>query len=301
MTNFNLLSICGLGRSGSTLLDLMLGNASNAFSCGEIYARFRPWRPHHYEIHCSCGNENCPVWERLKDSTENSFYSDIANTQHVTHIIDSSKELSWLIDSSKNAINSGGKVAIILLWKQPEALAYSYWKRGLPYSKMRKDFMSYYGHFLQLNLPFISVLYEDLVTDTTNILMKICQSTGLDYFEGKESFWEKRHHHLFGSAGTRKQLHKKTGQIKLDSEFPEEYMDELEEIRNKIAEDTSLLTILSKIQKQDIKQNISCNMLEDSSQISKHILPVWYYFRRLRFCHRRFYPDRSMDSKKLTS
>lgn len=50
-----LISICGEGQSGSTMLDLMLGNGYDTFSCGEVYAWFRPWRTHHFRITCSCG------------------------------------------------------------------------------------------------------------------------------------------------------------------------------------------------------------------------------------------------------
>jgi hypothetical protein len=43
-----LILVCGAARSGTTMLDLMLGNSPDVFSYGEIYALFRPFRTHHF-------------------------------------------------------------------------------------------------------------------------------------------------------------------------------------------------------------------------------------------------------------
>ncbi len=99
-----LINICGMGGSGTTMLDLMLGNGNDAFSCGEVYAWFRPWRSHHRSIVCSCGETPCPVWEQIKDSAENRFHSDVCRRLGVSFVIDSSKELRWLTDAQTWAV-----------------------------------------------------------------------------------------------------------------------------------------------------------------------------------------------------
>ena len=65
-----LIKICGAARSGTTMLDLMLGNASDAFSCGEVNARFRPWRSHHFNPECRCGQNPCQIWAEIADVPE---------------------------------------------------------------------------------------------------------------------------------------------------------------------------------------------------------------------------------------
>ena len=57
-----LLFVCGAARSGTTMLDLMLGNSDDAVSTGEIYAVYRPYRIHHRYPVCSCGDADCSAW-----------------------------------------------------------------------------------------------------------------------------------------------------------------------------------------------------------------------------------------------
>jgi hypothetical protein len=297
MSSFNLLSICALGRSGSTMLDLMLGNANNAFSCGEVYARFRPWRPHHRESKCSCGDNNCAVWNKLENSDEKSFYRNLAETQNVSYIIDSSKELSWFIDSSRYAIKTGGKVQVILLWKHPKTLAHSYWKRGLSYKKMRKDFLEYYGRYLSLDIPYVSVSYENLIADTPKILKKLCEVTGLEYFEGKEEFWKKQYHHLYGSAGTRQQLQREEGAIRAEKVMPQKFMQEYEIIEGKIKEDKDIQNLIAKLMENDVIKE-SGNKSSFIEHINFRRTPSWYYMRRFIFLLRRVFPDKSLEVQK---
>lgn len=68
-----LINILGAGRSGTTMLDLMLGNDNNSFSLGEVHAWFRPFRKHHFEIDCNCGNKNCNYWTEVKNLKEKLF------------------------------------------------------------------------------------------------------------------------------------------------------------------------------------------------------------------------------------
>jgi hypothetical protein len=55
------LYIIGYGRSGSTLLDIMLGNHPEVFGAGEATWIFKHFRQN---IECSCGTSarSCPVW-----------------------------------------------------------------------------------------------------------------------------------------------------------------------------------------------------------------------------------------------
>lgn len=56
--------ISGIGRSGSTLLDLIISTNQKVFSLGEIY-RFNSFNK---EIKCACGKriKDCQFWSRVK-------------------------------------------------------------------------------------------------------------------------------------------------------------------------------------------------------------------------------------------
>jgi hypothetical protein len=71
--NGKLIMVCGAARSGTTMLDFMLGNSGDAFSTGEIFGYFRPYRTHHFNPVCSCGDVDCKVWQGLADVPESRF------------------------------------------------------------------------------------------------------------------------------------------------------------------------------------------------------------------------------------
>ena len=58
--------IAGYGRSGSTLLDILLGNHPRMFGVGEVSAFFQEWSG---GTPCSCGHslEACPFWSEVID------------------------------------------------------------------------------------------------------------------------------------------------------------------------------------------------------------------------------------------
>lgn len=71
--------VLGVGRSGSTVLNLLLGSHTKFVGLGEVHSLFRdgsPWMAKTDQIHCSCGPdaESCPFWmealERLRAAPE---------------------------------------------------------------------------------------------------------------------------------------------------------------------------------------------------------------------------------------
>lgn len=62
------LYIAGWGRSGSTLLDQILGGIDGWFSCGELKALWHP-------VACGCGAEvdDCEFWSRIAERTVERF------------------------------------------------------------------------------------------------------------------------------------------------------------------------------------------------------------------------------------
>jgi hypothetical protein len=283
-----LVNICGTGYCGSTMLDLMLGNGPGAFSCGEVSAWFRPYRKHHFKINCSCGQAPCPGWEKLKNSPADRFHATVIRKMAVDFVIDSSKDLCWVLDANKWAVLSDLKVFNVIIWKHPESLAYSHWKRGHEVATWHSAFLKYHSRFFQLGLPFVAVNYEDLVNTPSRILSRICEMIGMPYFEGKERFWQGYHHYLFGSGGIRKQVKSGSSKIRARREFPEDFQPHLKTVREQMADDSQIQQIISLLQQVDVSNNPHAESGEGSSPNSPY--PVWYYVHRLKGLFHRFFP-----------
>lgn len=285
-----LINVCGTGRSGSTMLDLMLGNAPNAFSCGEVSAWFRAWRTHHFEIDCPCGQDPCPVWEQLKAVPEAHFHHAVAERLGVDFVVDSSKDLCWLLDTQQWAATSGLTVFNLLMWKDPLDLAYSHWKRGRGLDDWRSEFVTYHHRLFGIKLPFFAVNYNQLVGDPQRLLAKTCAAIGMDYFEGKERFWEKEHHHLFGSSGTRKQVIAGTSTIRRRKDFPPAFERNIPYLRQQIAADADVQEILAVLKQSDVTQ-IGSDGHSSHRFLPKRPYPSWYYLRRALMLVQRYFPE----------
>lgn len=70
LEDLTVLYIAGYGRSGSTVLDVLLGSHDQAVSVGELVYLGEEWQ--HGERTCACGREykHCPFWEDVFSSSE---------------------------------------------------------------------------------------------------------------------------------------------------------------------------------------------------------------------------------------
>jgi len=286
-----LINVCGAGRSGTTMLGLMLGNAPDAFSCGEVYALFRPWRLHHFQPLCACGKDPCPYWEKLRTCPEHVFHREVLHRLNVSYVIDSSKPISWVLDNNDWAAQCGIGVANLLVWKDPIGLAYSHWKRGEGIHAWRSVFVKYYARFFQARLPFVAVSYNQLVKDPPTKLRQICGAVGMEYFPGKERFWEKEHHHLFGSGGVRRQVRSRESKIRSTESFPSQFLRQTDELSQEIERDREVQTILRRLTELEVSLN-DHNMVRvyDRGTSPPTRRPVWYYWDWLKRRYRRRVP-----------
>jgi hypothetical protein len=284
-----LILVCGAARSGTTMLDLMLGNSPDVFSCGEIYALFRPFRTHHFDPVCSCGDPECEIWKELRHVAESSFHAAALNRPGISYTVDSSKDLRWVLDNNMWAHKRGYRVCNVLTWKEPIDLAYSHWKRGYPINYFRKQFVDYYSRFLDLNLPFISVSYNKLVANPAIVLSDLCSRLGLTYEDGREQFWNKKHHHFFGSSGTASQVEQGDSKIKRESGFPPEFIAEFNRVAQESGPDRQLEEIISRLK---ACETVSVTDIDSSKQVSSSGRPLWYYRHALKAVVRRHFPER---------
>jgi hypothetical protein len=279
--------VCGAARSGTTMLDLMLGSAPGAFSTGEINRLFRPWRIHQLDPVCTCGDRNCPTWEGLKDIHAANFHAKLLSRPEISCVVDSSKELGWVLDSNVWAQANGIPVANVVIWKDPIDLSYSYWKRGSGVSGYRRHFLTYYERFLNLGLPFVALNYRQLVSDTDAALRELMKFIGMQYDDSCKKFWEKEHHHFFGSTGTLQQVMAGNSKIELKRDFPAEFVEAFAAESSWCEQDERYQKIAKQLEKYDISN--SPNLTPTTIRRPREF---WYYSHLVKDRLRKIYPDR---------
>ena len=249
MAPATLVNVCGPGRSGTTMLDLMLGTPADAFSCGEAVAAFQPRRPEHEHLVCSCGEDPCPVWERLRAGPAEQFHRRVVDTLSVERVIDSSKWLGWVRDANRWGADSGMRVVNLLIWKEPLELAFSWWKRGeLPADEEAIwCYVQYHARLLDAGFPVLSVPYADLADDPAGVLASTCRAIGLPYEPGQERFWTTQHHNLFGSSRARRTLRASDATIRR-TEPSQEFLEASRTLAARVASDPELAGVLDRVQ-----------------------------------------------------
>lgn len=286
-----LVNVCGASRSGSTMLDVMLGNGARAFSCGEVYAWFRPWRTHHRRIACACGADPCPFWEKIAYLREEVFHRGVCDRLDVDFVIDSSKHLLWLIDSQAWAKKSRMSVFNILIYKPPIELAFSQFKRGRDPMSWREDFVRYHNRLLKLGLPFRAVSYRELTRTPGETLAKICSLVGMNYSNGQERAAKVQSHHTFGSFGLRRQLEE--GGLSMSAEpcFSSDFEKVKASLEGQIARDGEVSEILHQLERRHIDSATSAQ--RDGAEDFRRpiVMPVWYYSSKAKGAIRRLFPQ----------
>jgi hypothetical protein len=284
-----LINVYGTARSGSTLLDLTLGNAPDAFSCGEVSAWFRPYRNHHFKLECACGQKPCPTWARIGFVAENRFHITAFSELQVSLLVDSSKDICWLIDTQKWLRDTDVRTVNLLLWKDPIDLAYSFWKRGKGTAAWRTEFLKCYTYFFDTGLPFLAVKYNDFARSPQQKVAQICTAAGIPPSQGRERLWDKQHHHLFGSAGIREQMQAKESVIEAKSTRNPEFDKTVERLQEQLAGDHPLQRVLETLSRADVSL-FDVNAEGAPDQNARH--PLWYYRKRAIRTVRRYFPEK---------
>jgi len=221
------LLIAGVSRSGSTVLDFILGNRPDGFSLGEIYAWYRPFRDHHIDPQCSCGRQwrECPVWRRVGRPRARHLHRTVADALALTTVVDSSKNLTWIRDAFQWAIADEMEPHVVLSWRPPQEIAYSYWKRGedshtetsahryASKPSWLTNLEGYVRRLDQLGLGYHVVQFDQLIAAPRPTLDRLHAAIGMESSTGQERFWEGKYHSLFGSGGTRQQLEAQSGTL----------------------------------------------------------------------------------------
>jgi hypothetical protein len=198
--------IGGTAYSGSTLFGMILANDSKGFSCGEVQALFRPWRPHHFNPTCGCGGDNCSIWKAVLRRGEENLNASISQSfPQVEFITISSKDPIWISSRIRRLKKQNIITKNILIWKSPLETAYSFNKRG-KLGEWEESWINYHRTYFTLISSWKSVKYYDLITNKAK-LQEVCEYLEIPWYEGKENFWEKRQHTLFGNTSAKIHLY----------------------------------------------------------------------------------------------
>lgn len=199
--------IGGTSYSGSTFFDMILANDSKGFSCGEVHALFNPYRSHHINPRCGCGDMKCHLWKQVLRNGEKNLYNTIFNLfPEVEFIVDSSKDPYWIRIQTENLLRNNIEYKNILIWKSPLELAYSFKKRNQ--TGWEKEWMNYHRLYLSAIIKWKALKYQELAKDK-EALEKACNYLEIPYFPGKEDYWQKTHHTLFGNHSAKIHLYPK--------------------------------------------------------------------------------------------
>lgn len=261
----------GSSYSGSTLLDLTLGNDDRAFSCGEISNYFYPTKPIHSHPICGCGNVSCNTWHTIKRRNAQCPYEVIFDMfPRVEFVIDSSKSPLWIHQQQKRLAKTDIVCRNILIWKHPFQAAHSYKKRGIE-EKWERNWVNYHRLYFSLIKEWHSVSYDAFISDPS-VLKQVCDRLGIPYFGGKERYWERRHCIIGGNHSARVHLHdagtpdhqrsrqirkRRTGE-KCDKHYRSIYVDSIEDkdprssVRDRIERSPYLSTIIDILRAHDV-------------------------------------------------
>ncbi len=218
----------GTSYSGSTLLDMMLANDAAGLSCGEVYALFYPYRRHHVNVE-DLGT--AIDWKAIKASGPANLYANLFDRfPECNFIVDSSKSPLWIADRSVELKAQGIDTKNILVWKSPGEFRESRRKRGRE-KGWQREWINYHRYYFTLIKDWHSVRYRDLVTDK-QILELLCKRLSIPYFAGKEQYWNRAQHTLFGNDTTKIHLHERSSaqyesvKSAIDSDFAQSRQSE---------------------------------------------------------------------------
>jgi len=185
--------IAGTSYSGSTLIDLILSNSSNATSVGEIEAIFNPVKIHHLNKIEELKSD--PVWGDLLDKGVKKLYQNLHDILDVEIIVDSSKNPAWIryhIDRLPQDVS----YEVILVYKSLPDLKHSYEKRGR-YNWV-KIYKRYHNLFFNTISDFNRIEYKDipLISDKFLALLK---GLDIELDEERLEFWNQSRTNFFGN------------------------------------------------------------------------------------------------------
>lgn len=239
--------IVGVGHSGSTLLDLLLGSHSKAFSVGELVALSTTGRKMRQQRvlgrPCDCGAPTkleCPIWSEVDRQLQQAcgtslgtievesadpeqfrtvnraIYDAIAEASGQPYIIESSKRTSRF----ERLVEAGFDVRPIHILREPHGVVASHLRKGRDW---RAPCWSYARHAVRTRRllagrDFLRIRYEALATRPEETIRNTMAWLGLDFEPEQLRFRSAVHHQLAGN----RMRHSGDDSIRLDERWKTE-------------------------------------------------------------------------------
>jgi hypothetical protein len=308
--------IAGTAYSGSSILDVMIGSGISSFSVGEVRALFYPTKKYHINPACGCGDKNCDIWKEIRKKGQNNLYTNIfGKCSGIETIIDSSKDPFWIVKQKKRLRELGIQTKVLLIWKSPDEFALSRLKRG---NLHLWDYAweNYYRIFFSLirDYKWKSVKYKDLALQPSATLKKICSYCEISYSPNMLTYWEKKHHILFGNTSAKYHLYDQkndnykkaidklsTKEIQIDNDeeklslrhrsiyYDKNYRKDLpSSIASTLIDNNNFVQIINAINSQDVLSKSSIDNITfpiRKIQYSKFRLLLLKIKRDLKYCY----------------
>jgi len=234
--------ITGEGRSGSTLLDLLISSHSQVTSLGEINI-LTPWRKISHqsilENRCTCGAKpilDCLFWQGVEQFTgiplqelelDMESKDPVIFKQHNLKIFQAAAAVSgseFIIDSSKDIRRLEKLVTIkelnikpIHIVRHPGGVVYSNIKSGKNWLTVTRQYthnFMYTRRFLE-NRDSYTIYYEELASAPEQTLAKLMKWLELPFEDTQLNWKSAPHHNIFGNY----MRFSGDSQIKLDNEW----------------------------------------------------------------------------------
>lgn len=205
--------IAGANFSGSTLLGCILGSHPQSpysiFHVGEVYAFFTPQHSKYGKANAAIQSGGA-IWKEVDYSVgvENA-YSEIFIKSESNVIIDSSKNINWLQSQYNSCNRNSWPFHILVSYRPFDGIWNSGKNRGLEIKRNLSNIMYYHRLFSEIQNMKVKIGVVNipaLIKYPQEITQKICTAVDLQYFDGKEKYWNFNHYHLYGSSNQRKQI-----------------------------------------------------------------------------------------------
>jgi hypothetical protein len=220
--------IIGVGHSGSTLLDLLLGSHSLTFSVGELIALSSTGKPGRHERilaePCDCGAPSksaCAFWgevdRRLQrdhatslreidlevadpaafQTANRAIYSAVAEQSGRSYVIESSKRATRF----ERLVEAGFDVRPIHILREPHGVIASNLRKGHDWRDQCRSYSrkALRTRRLLADRDHMRIRYEALATRPEETIRAVMEWLGLE-FEPEQMRWSRTvHHHLAGN------------------------------------------------------------------------------------------------------
>lgn len=193
--------IGGTSRSGSTLLDLILGNNDKAMSLGEISSVYHPTKKKHFDLIKELSDSDS-VWGSIINGKKEYLYDNIIEAfPDIDIFVDSSKDPLWINYFNRN-LHGRYLIRNVLIYKKPEELALSFLKRGYGDQWLR-TFVHYHRKYNTLINDYFTVYLGDLLK-REDALIELCRKLGIPYHDNLRNYYGNNKTVFYGSETPKK-------------------------------------------------------------------------------------------------